>query len=71
MSKPQNGDTMGNSNSDAPQPRLVSARQIRREQALKDELYGTERPKVTLPRFSWDKDDNSTEPAAAGDHAKR
>lgn len=65
MSKPQNGDTMGNSNVDAPQPRLASARQIRREQALKDELYGEtdkkERAKVTLPRFSWDKDDNSTE----------
>jgi hypothetical protein len=51
---------MGNSNADAPQPRLASARQIRREQALKDELYGEtdkkERAKVTLPRFSWDKD---------------
>jgi hypothetical protein len=58
--KPAGGDTMGSSNLDAPPPKLKSIRQARLDEELKDELYGdaakTARSKVTLPKFSWDKE---------------
>jgi len=51
---------MGSSNLDAPPPKLKSIRQARLDKELKDELYGdaakAARAKVTLPKFSWDKD---------------
>ena len=41
-----------------PRPRLVSLRQERKEQKLRDELNGEvqkrQAAKVTLPKFSWD-----------------
>jgi hypothetical protein len=42
-----------------PKPRLVSLRQERKEQKIRDELNGEiqkqQASKVTLPKFSWDK----------------
>ena len=52
------GDGVGRQ-PDAPPPRLVSARQERREKVIRDELSGEadkeRKKKVTLPKFSWDK----------------
>lgn len=54
------GDSLGGGNVDAPPPRLVSLYQMRKEKRLKDELYGDAakeaRSKVSLPKFSWDKE---------------
>jgi hypothetical protein len=54
------GDSIGSSNLDAMQPRLITLHDMRKEKRLKDELYGDAakdaRAKVTLPKFSWDKD---------------
>lgn len=56
------GDSIGSSNLDAPPPRLMTLRQIRKDKKLKDDLYGETdkiaRAKVTLPKFSWDKKDD-------------
>lgn len=52
------GDGVGRQ-PDAPPPRLVTLRQQRAEQSLRDELSGEadkkKRSKVSLPKFSWDK----------------
>ena len=54
------GDSIGSGNIDAPPPKLMSLYQIRRDKNLKDELYGDAakeaRAKVSLPKFSWDKE---------------
>lgn len=55
------GTSLGGGNCiDAPHPRLVSKHQIEKEDRLKAELYGDKdkaaRAKVTLPKFSWDRE---------------
>ena len=54
------GDTLGGSSLDAPPPKLATLRQIRARKAFRDEIYGETRKremaKVTLPRFSWDRE---------------
>jgi hypothetical protein len=46
---------------DAKRPRLASAKQIKKEQSLRDELNGDAHKKkiskVSLPKFSWEKTD--------------
>ena len=54
------GDSIGSSNLDSRPPKLKSYRQARLDNELKAELYGdtakANRSKVTLPKFSWDKE---------------
>lgn len=56
------GDTLGSSNMDAPNPRLVSSRKANREDHIRKELSGEaakeKKAKITLPKFSWDKKDD-------------
>lgn len=54
------GDSIGSANLDARPPRLETLRRIRFEKKLKEDLYGETdrraREKVSLPKFSWDRE---------------
>ena len=58
--KPPGGDSAGSSNLDARPPRLVTRKRERREEKIRAALNGDAdrraRARVTLPRFSFDKD---------------
>lgn len=61
MAQPRrNPDANSTNKYDAPKPRLVSLRQERHEKKVRDELSGDahkrEVSKITLPKFSWDKE---------------
>jgi hypothetical protein len=61
MSGPrQRASDIGGLTYDSPKPRLVTLKQKRKEKALFEELTGEtkkrEMSKVSLPKFSWDKE---------------